>query len=321
MEVVACCSVGILAALCAAGILGCLDCSEAGGGEPRSGEEVRAVSRATAERSAAALGAALRGTGLLPAAVCGRLVGELRRLSVVGQEVLRALEDDAVLGLLAIASLLCGALLGVLSWSVPGALLGCAAPGAALWIRASARSRATESRVAEAMPEAFGALAISLESGLSLPQAMRYVGGHSEEPVRGHFMRASFSMSCGVSAADALDAMVSGFSAPGLELVTLALKISQRTGAPLKDLLLEASQLAGERIELARQLDVKTSQARMSAQLVAAMPVAMVGILGLLSSDFRNGLVTPTGAACVAVAMGLNAAAWLIIRRIMKVEL
>lgn len=79
--------------------------------------------------------------------------------------------------------------------------------------------------------------------------------------------------------------------------------------------------MVGERIELRRRLDVKTSQARMSAQLVAAMPLALILVLALLSSDFRHGLTTAAGAASIAVALALNAIAWMFIKKIMKVEL
>lgn len=48
--------------------------------------------------------------------------------------------------------------------------------------------------------------------------------------------------------------------------------------------------MVGERIELKRRLDVKTSQARMSAHMVAAMPAGMCAVLALLSADFRRGL-------------------------------
>ena len=128
------------------------------------------------------------------------------------------------------------------------------------------------------------------------------------------------AIDCGISATDALDDLLVRIDAPGLSLVTLALKVSQRTGAPLADLLSEASSMVGERIELKRRLDVKTSQARMSAHMVAAMPAGMCAVLALLSADF------------VAVLRRLPARAlwcWVlpqrrclvVIRRIMRVEL
>lgn len=183
------------------------------------------------------------------------------------------------------------------------------------------RLRAQTAQVEAEMPEAFGSLAVSLASGLSLPQAMRYVGGHAPEPVQGEFLRASALMSCGVSAQEALDELAGRLRAPGLGLVTLALKVSQRTGAPLAGLLSEAAGLVGDRIELARRLDVKTAQVRMSARLVAGMPVVMVVFLTLCSEDFRVGVATVPGLLSVLCALLLNAVAWAIIRSIMKVGL
>lgn len=210
---------------------------------------------------------------------------------------------------------------GVASLSVPGALIGAGAPVIALAVAGGRAKKATARDVERAMPEAFGALSIALGSGHSLAQAMRYVGVHSREPVRSEFMRVGFAIDCGFSATEALDGLITRLSAPGLDMVALALKVSQRTGASLKDLLEEAARLVGDRIELQRTLDVKTSQARMSARLVAGMPVAMIVFLTLLSSDFRKGVATVSGAFCVLVALGLNAVAWLVIRKIMKVEL
>ena len=78
--------------------------------------------------------------------------------------------------------------------------------------------------------------------------------------------------------------------------------------------------MVGERIELKRRLDVKTSQARMSAHMVAAMPAGICAVLALLSADFRRGLATPVGAGAVVLGLALNAVALVVIRRIMRVE-
>lgn len=182
------------------------------------------------------------------------------------------------------------------------------------------RRRVERDRIERAMPEAFGALAISMGSGLSLAQAMQYVGGRSEEPLRTEFLHASALMTCGVSSTDALDELVRRLDAPALDLVVLALKVSRRTGAALAGLLSEAAGLVGERIELARRLEVKTAQVRMSARLVAGMPVLMVGFLSLVSGDFRKGVLTLPGLGSLAIALALNLLAWSIIRKIMRVD-
>lgn len=233
-----------------------------------------------------------------------------------------AIEDDAArLAFLLLSSVVACVALAVVSLSPLGFFLGLAAPFAAAAVRDTFDRRREQHDAEEAMPEAFTALSMSLASGHSLAQGMRFVGAHAQEPVHTEFLRVAAAIECGISATDALDDLLVRVDAPGLSLVTLALKVSQRTGAPLAGLLSEAAGMVGERIELKRRLDVKTSQARMSAHMVAAMPAGMCAVLALLSADFRRGLATPAGAGAVVLGLALNVVALVVIRRIMRMEL
>lgn len=233
-----------------------------------------------------------------------------------------AIEDDAArLALLLLSSGVACLTLTVVSLSPLGFFLGLAVPFAAAAVRDAFDRRRERHDTEEAMPEAFTALSMSLASGHSLAQGMRFVGAHAQEPVHTEFLRVAAAIECGISATDALDDLLVRVDAPGLSLVTLALKVSQRTGAPLAGLLSEAAGMVGERIELKRRLDVKTSQARMSAHMVAAMPAGMCAVLALLSADFRRGLATPAGAGAVVLGLALNVVALVVIRRIMRMEL
>ncbi len=242
-------------------------------------------------------------------------------LRVLGRDVDRAPADRALARGMLVASGCAGALAGaVISLSPLGIPVGAALPLGWCAARAARRERERRQALESAMPEAFQALAISLGSGHSLAQALRFVGNHAQGPVRSEFLQASLEISCGLSAADALNGLLERLPAPGMNLVSSALVVSQRTGAPLKDLLASAASMVGERIELARRLEVKTAQARLSARLVGVMPVAMMAALTLLSSDFRAGAASPGGALAIAVAMALDVCAWLLIRRIMEVR-
>lgn len=233
-----------------------------------------------------------------------------------------AIEDDAArLAFLLLSSGVACVALTVVSLSPLGFFLGLAAPFAAAAVCDALDRRRERHDAEEAMPEAFTALSMSLASGHSLAQGMRFVGAHAQEPVHTEFLRVAAAIECGISATDALDDLLVRVDAPGLSLVALALKVSQRTGAPLAGLLSEAAGMVGERIELKRRLDVKTSQARMSAHMVAAMPAGMCAVLALLSADFRRGLATPAGAGAVVLGLALNVVALVVIRRIMRMEL
>ncbi|QWT17465.1 type II secretion system F family protein [Collinsella sp. zg1085] len=220
-----------------------------------------------------------------------------------------------------VLSLVSAAIGAVLSGSFLGACVGLTAPSIYAASKHMKYKRQQREQIEAAMPEAFRSLSTALGSGCSLAQAMRFVGSHAKEPLQSEFMRVGFSIECGVPATEALDNLLQRLRAPGLGLVAIALKVSQKTGAPLQDLLSQAANTVGTRIELKRLLEVKTAQARLSARMVAAMPVALMTLLSLLSPDFREGILLPAGMLCIIVALILNALAWIIISRIMRVGL
>lgn len=267
------------------------------------------------------IGRPLIGSRLLRTGVLARPLDLWREMAIGRVRLFERADDATLLGLTVLVCAVTGLIAVLVLHSPAGLPIGFALPAVLLAVLAGRRARKEASRLEEAMPEAFGSLAISLGSGHSLAQAMRYVGSHADEPIHSEFMRVSFAVDCGISAVDALDAMLERLQAPGLDLVVLALKVSQRTGAPLKNLLAEATQMVSARIELRRMLDVKTSQVRLSSRLVACMPVAMIALLSVISGDFRDGLATPVGTASVAMALALNVAALVIIRKIMDVRL
>ena len=165
------------------------------------------------------------------------------------------------LAFLLLSSGVCCVLLTMVSLSPLGFASGLVAPFAVGAAWDGFESRREQHDAEEAMPEAFTALSMSLASGHSLAQGMRFVGAHAQEPVHTEFLRVAAAIDCGISATDALDDLLVRIDAPGLSLVTLALKVSQRTGAPLADLLSEAGRAWwGDAVELKRRPDVKTSQ-------------------------------------------------------------
>lgn len=168
------------------------------------------------------------------------------------------------------------------------------------------------------MPGVFRTLAVALASGQTLSQAIEYVGSHGHGPAAEGFARTSLRMRCGTSAEEALALMAGELDAPGVGLLVCALTISQRTGSPLRGLFQRSAQLVERQQEFERTLSVRTAQVRLSVRVVCLLPLLMVGLLSLISVDFQRGLATTAGTLCVVVALGLDAVALLIIRRLMR---
>ena len=53
-----------------------------------------------------------------------------------------------------------------------------------------------------------------------------------------------------------------------------------------------------------------SAQARLSAQVLTVVPLGVVGLLVLTEPSIRTTLMTPAGAACLAVGSGLDLAGW-----------
>lgn len=183
-------------------------------------------------------------------------------------------------------------------------------------------SAALESRrrraIEREMPAVFRTLAMAMGSGETLSQAVDYLAAHGGGEVAKAFTRTSLRMHCGYPARESLDLLARELDAPGVGLLVTALLISQRTGSPLRSLFRRSARLVERQGEFERMLGVKTAQVRLSVRVVSGLPVIMIALLSLISSDFQRGLSTPVGAACILVAALMDGAAILIIRRLMR---
>lgn len=224
---------------------------------------------------------------------------------------------DGARGAVALAGPVAAAAGAAATLDAGGALLGLALGWGAVAAWGAAEGRRTAQEEARAVPDAYRSLASGLASGQTMAQAMTYVGRHGRGTVGEAFLRGSFELDCGSSVARALDVAAAGVADPSMGLLSCALVISQRTGAPMAGLLERSAVLVEEREGLAGLLRTKTAQVRLSAAVVMVLPVLLVAILALISPDFRAGCATPVGAGCMAVAVALDLCALAAMRRIM----
>lgn len=257
----------------------------------------------------------------------GLVAGALRRASwaALSDELVRRLRTRGVraarheacaLVLLCLVALSMG--VGLSSRSLLGSL-SCAvasAVGVELWH--ASRARARRRALIDEMPEVFRTLAMAMGSGETLLQAIEYVGMHGHGHASEGFAHAALRLRCGASTEEAMAALARELDAPGVELLTTALVIAQRTGSPLRDLFQSSARLVERQGEYERMLAVKTAQVRLSVRIVCLLPLLLVCTLSLISPDFQHGLVTPAGMASVLVAAAMDGCALLIIRRLMS---
>lgn len=304
----------LMAAAASAGIAAALALGEA----PRLGGAIVLAGRALPPRGLAAL-VRLGSTPVVQAA--SLLPGwgwAARRARAFAARAGVALGEDQAQALLLLAVAACGMFSALLFWSIVAgvaAMLG-AALALGVW---EARARSVRSReLAQEMPAVFRTLSVAMGSGQTLAQAVEYVGTHERGPAAEPFGRLSLRLRCGLGTEEALGLLAAELEAPGVELLATALVVSHRTGSPLRELLTRSARLVERQGEFQRLLAVKTAQVRLSVRIVCALPLALVLLLALISPDFQRGLLTPAGLASVLIALAMDAAALLIIRKLMR---
>jgi len=214
----------------------------------------------------------------------------------------------AVLGGLAAWLLLRTSLVAV---GAAGAVAGSA------WALVSSADRRYLQRFSAQLPIVAQQLASAIGAGLSLRQAIARAAADAPEPAATELRRLSTDLDLGARIEAALEATVERLPDPGLRTMVIAVLVQRVVGGNLSQALADLSRRLEERTALEREARSATAQARMSAWLVAGLPLAG-GVLveiaapGTLARTLGQG----PGLLLVIVATALQIVGVMIIRRI-----
>ncbi len=191
------------------------------------------------------------------------------------------------------------------------------AVGATAWAVVSSADRRYLQRFAAQLPIVAQQLASAIGAGLSLRQAIARAAADAPEPAATELGRLSADLDLGARIEEALEATMARLPDPGLRTMLVAVLVQRVVGGNLSHALADLSRRLDERATLEREARSATAQARMSAWLVAGLPLA-AGVLveiaapGTLARTLGQG----PGLALVIVATALQMVGVVMIRRI-----
>ena len=173
----------------------------------------------------------------------------------------------------------------------------------------------------EQLPEALATMSNALRAGFSLAQAFDSVVQQGERPMCEEFAILQQQLRIGMGFEDALESMSGRVGSDDLTLVTTAILISRKTGGNVTEIFDKISDTIRARQKIARKVRTLTAQGRMQGLLVSAMPF----ILGIAMVLLKPEMMIPflcslTGVVSVVVVLLLIAVGWLIIRKIIKID-
>ena len=177
-------------------------------------------------------------------------------------------------------------------------------------------------RFEEQLPMALLMLASALRAGVALATGLRHVVDQSGAPLAQEFGLMLREQRLGVPWDAALDNLQARMPADSTTLVVAAMRIAAKTGGNLAEALESIAQTLRARLQLQGKLRALTSQGRLQAWIVGALPLLLLAVLDRMAPE-TMGLLwhTPMGWGVLAVVGVLEVAGVLLIRRIMRIDI
>lgn len=188
-----------------------------------------------------------------------------------------------------------------------------------LWVRGRARKR--REAFDRQLPVALEIMSTSLKSGFGIMESMLTVGRDMDAPLSVEFDRVINETRVGGSFEDALMRLVERVASKDFRIVARALGIHRTVGGDLAMVLDSVSTTMRERDELRGHIAALTAQQRLGGVVVGLLPIWVVGFLSVFDPDFISPLWTdPIGRLMAAGGLAMEGLAFLVMSRIMKIE-
>lgn len=212
----------------------------------------------------------------------------------------------------------------VLGRRLGGLALATAAAGAVVALPAIVRhrrARRLDREISERLVEGVSVIAAGMRSGRSLLQAIELAADELDPPLGPSFRRVVNRTGLGDAMDDAIHAWATELDSADARLVAGVLLLHRRTGGALAATLDELAGTLRARRSAAREVHSLTAQARLSAAILGLLPVGFFLFLSVVArDDLRAAFETHVGLAAVGLGFALQGAAYVWIRRLLRVE-
>lgn len=161
----------------------------------------------------------------------------------------------------------------------------------------------------EQLPEALDLIARSLRAGHAFSSGLRLVTEEMEDPISCEFEKALNEINFGVATQDALINMTDRVPLDDLRFFIISVILQRETGGNLAEILENLARLIRERFKLNGHVRVLSSQARLSAYILVAIPVVIGFAIHFINPRFFDAFFeSPSGKYVLAAGV-----VWMII--------
>ena len=171
-------------------------------------------------------------------------------------------------------------------------------------------------------------IANSLRAGSSFLQSLEMVTREAHPPISTEFARVVREVSIGLSLEQALTNLNNRVKSSDLDLMATAIAIQYQVGGNLAEILDSIAETIRERVRIKGEIRTLTAQQRLSGYIVGFLPIGLLLFLFVAAPKFINPMFQqppgvfgiPLGVIMLAIAGIMMAIGFLLIRRIVNIE-
>jgi tight adherence protein B len=164
-------------------------------------------------------------------------------------------------------------------------------------------------------------LANSLRSGYTIVQSMKTVAEQLPDPMATEFHRVTQEIGLGLHYEEALNNLLRRVPSDDLDLMITAVNIQGKVGGNLAEILDVIGHTIRERVRIKGEIRVLTAQQMISGYILTALPVILGLVLYAINKSYVGRMFTePCGWIMIGVAVVMIASGFLIIRKIVNIE-
>jgi len=200
-----------------------------------------------------------------------------------------------------------------------GALLGAALLCAAIAAFLNWRTRKQSERILAQLPTFLDHVVRAVQTGSSLPNAMLAATEETPEPIQSLFARVVRQTRLGVTLEEALDQAASLYSVRELSILSLTVRVSQRYGGSVRDVLGSIVTMIRQRERARREFRAMTGETRLSAWILGALPAVIGVYVMVVNPDYLGRMMNdPAGRIALYVSGALQVMGSLVLWRMVK---
>ena len=210
-------------------------------------------------------------------------------------------------------------------YGVPGlralAPLAAAATGALPLAYVCRRRGSRLRKFEEQFPESLEFVSRSMRAGHAFSVSLDMLHREFQEPLSGEFRRTFDEHNLGLPLETALQKLAARVPLMDMQFFVSAVMLQKRTGGNLAELLDKLAYVIRERFKLRGRLRAVSAHGRMTTMALSLIPLAVAGLLFFANREYVTFFFTDeTGRLMLGAAVGLQLVGYLVMRKIVSIE-